>query len=55
MVTDRQVRRLRKLMNSDRTKEIAVTKAEMDGETADTHGRAVLPLTSGLFNLVFHI
>ena len=34
MVTDKQVRRLRKLMNSEKTKEIAALKAGMNVKTS---------------------
>ncbi len=39
MVTDRQVRRLRKLMNSERTKATAAAKAGMDEKTAREYMR----------------
>ncbi|GAI00649.1 unnamed protein product, partial [marine sediment metagenome] len=34
MVTDQQVRRLRKLMNTEKTKAAAADKASMDDKTA---------------------
>ena len=40
MVTDEQVKRLRKLMNSERTKEIAAMKAGMDVKTARQYRRS---------------
>lgn len=40
MVTDEQVRRLKKLMNSERTKEIAAMKAGMDVKTARQYRRS---------------
>ena len=40
MVTDRQVRRLRKLMNTENTKTAAAMKAGMDEKTARKYARS---------------